>query len=96
MPETGSDDDIEMHAAPNPPLSKTPAQASSSQNGTFARVDLPHLEAVLDGADVVVEVLDARDPLSYRISHLEELLSGQGKPVILMLNKIGESQSLCA
>ncbi|KDQ65029.1 hypothetical protein JAAARDRAFT_167869 [Jaapia argillacea MUCL 33604] len=47
--------------------------------------DLPNLKSVLDQADVVVEVLDARDPLPYRNSHLEKLVSG--KRLLLVLNK---------
>ena len=50
---------------------------------------LPNLRAVLDEADVVIEVLDARDPLAFRSSHLEELAAG--KRVLLILNKIGQS-----
>ncbi|PCH41575.1 hypothetical protein WOLCODRAFT_119235 [Wolfiporia cocos MD-104 SS10] len=48
--------------------------------------DLPNLKAVLDSADVVIEVLDARDPLRCRSSHIEEL--SEGKKVLLVLNKI--------
>ena len=51
--------------------------------------DLPNLRTVLDEADVVIEVLDARDPLAFRSSHLEELAAG--KQVLLILNKIGQS-----
>jgi len=51
--------------------------------------DLPNLRAVLDEADVVIEVLDARDPLAFRSSHLEELAAR--KQVLLVLNKIGQS-----
>jgi nuclear GTP-binding protein len=52
--------------------------------------DLPTLSAVLDHADVVIEVLDARDPLSFRSSHLEELASAkEGRETLFLLNKIG-------
>ncbi|KAG5645776.1 hypothetical protein DXG03_005313 [Asterophora parasitica] len=51
--------------------------------------DLPNLQAVLDDADVVVQVLDARDPLSFRSSHLEGLVaSKKGRKILLVLNKI--------
>ena len=48
---------------------------------------------VVDAADVVIEVLDARDPLSCRCLDVERLVrrSGADKKVILLLNKIGES-----
>ncbi len=50
---------------------------------------------VVDAADVVIEVLDARDPLSCRCLDVERLVrrSGADKKVILLLNKIGESNS---
>ncbi|KAG6864206.1 hypothetical protein C0991_011570 [Blastosporella zonata] len=53
--------------------------------------DLPNLQSVLDDSDVVIEVLDARDPLSFRSSHLERLISAKAKPgrrLLLVLNKI--------
>ncbi|KAJ7499328.1 GTP-binding protein [Mycena latifolia] len=51
--------------------------------------DLPTLKAVLDEADVILEVLDARDPLPFRSAHLEELASARpGQRVLLVLNKI--------
>ena len=52
--------------------------------------DLPHLAAVLDKADVVIEVLDARDPLSHRSRALEaRVASKEGQQLLLVLNKIG-------
>ncbi|OCH95890.1 hypothetical protein OBBRIDRAFT_441971 [Obba rivulosa] len=48
--------------------------------------DLPNLKAVLDIADIVVEVLDARDPLRCRSAHVEEL--AESKKVLLVLNKV--------
>ena len=52
--------------------------------------DLPHLAAGLDKADVVIEVLDARDPLSHRSSALESRVkSKEGQKLLLVLNKIG-------
>jgi nuclear GTP-binding protein len=52
--------------------------------------DLPTLEAVIEKSDVVIEILDARDPLAYRSSHLEELVKSKTeKKLLLVLNKIG-------
>lgn len=58
------------------------------------------LNKVLEVSDVVIEVLDARDPLGTRSKEAEKKVNGQlsavtGKPkrVILLLNKIG---MLCA
>ncbi|KAF8826404.1 hypothetical protein HHX47_DHR5000063 [Lentinula edodes] len=51
--------------------------------------NLPHLHAVLDEADAVIQVLDARDPLSFRSSYLEDLVhSKPGRKTLFVLNKI--------
>ncbi|KAG6867929.1 hypothetical protein C0993_009411 [Termitomyces sp. T159_Od127] len=48
-----------------------------------------NLQAVLDDADVVIEVLDARDPLPCRSSHLERLVTANANQrLLLVLNKI--------
>ncbi|KAF7776804.1 hypothetical protein Agabi119p4_5197 [Agaricus bisporus var. burnettii] len=44
------------------------------------------LGAVLDKSDVLLQVLDARDPLAFRSSYLEKAM--KGKKVLLVLNKI--------
>ena len=51
---------------------------------------------VVDAADVVIEVLDARDPLSCRCLDVERLVrrSGADKKVILLLNKIGKHRQM--
>ncbi|KAH9950048.1 hypothetical protein B0H21DRAFT_21208 [Amylocystis lapponica] len=48
--------------------------------------DLPTLQSVLDRADVVLQIVDARDPLRSRSTHIEEL--SQGKKMLLVLSKI--------
>ncbi|TNN24729.1 Guanine nucleotide-binding protein-like 3 [Liparis tanakae] len=50
------------------------------------------LNKVIDASDVVLEVLDARDPLGCRCPQLEEavLQRGGNKKLILVLSKIGE------
>lgn len=51
---------------------------------------------VVEAADVVIEVLDARDPLSCRCLDVERLVrrSGADKKVILLLNKIGKHRQM--
>jgi ribosome biogenesis GTPase A len=46
---------------------------------------------VIELADVVIEVLDARDPLGSRCPQVEEAVISHGpnKKLILLLNKIG-------
>ena len=51
--------------------------------------DLPNLKAVLEKADVVLELLDTRDPMAYRSQHIEALAGELGKKVLLVLTKIG-------
>lgn len=57
---------------------------------TLMNSELHSLTAVLEAADVVVEVLDARDPLAYHSSHLADLVKAkEGQKLLLVLNKIG-------
>ncbi|KAK0498306.1 P-loop containing nucleoside triphosphate hydrolase protein [Armillaria luteobubalina] len=48
--------------------------------------DLPTLKSVLEHADVLLQVLDCRDPLAFRSSELEKL--APSKRVVFLLNKI--------
>ncbi|KAH9921535.1 P-loop containing nucleoside triphosphate hydrolase protein [Epithele typhae] len=50
--------------------------------------DLPTLKAVIDAADVVVEVLDARDPAAARSEYLEGVVKAAGKHLVLVLSKV--------
>ncbi len=69
------------------------AKASTTQASgapLLLNPDLPHLVAVLDKADVVIEILDARDPIAYRSHALEaRVASKEGQKLLLVLNKIG-------
>jgi nuclear GTP-binding protein len=49
--------------------------------------EYPNLQSILDKSDAIIHVLDARDPLAFRSSHLEKLL--EKKKILLVLNKIG-------
>ena len=51
--------------------------------------DLPTLQSVLEKADVVLEVVDARDPMMFRSEHVEQLVKDARKKVLFVLNKIG-------
>lgn len=55
----------------------------------------PNLQTLLDDADIVVEILDARDPLAGRSEHLEgRVREKKGQKLLLVLNKIGMSSRL--
>lgn len=53
---------------------------------------IPNLKAALDTADVVIHVLDARDPLSFRSAFVEH--NSKSKKQVFVLNKIGVSPLL--
>lgn len=52
------------------------------------KAHLRELESVLANSDVVVEVLDARDPLGCRSEEVETRVLNSGKKLVLLLNKI--------
>lgn len=51
------------------------------------------LVKVVEVSDVILEVLDARDPLGTRCVDMEKMVlkSGPDKHLVLLLNKIGDS-----
>ncbi|KAJ9059655.1 nuclear GTP-binding protein nug1 [Entomophthora muscae] len=68
-------------------LSNDPALSGNKDNSRKAY--FKEFKKVLDGADVLLEVLDARDPLGCRTRNIERLiLNDPNKRVILVLNKI--------
>jgi nuclear GTP-binding protein len=78
--------------APTPEF--PPVDDSAADEGKY-----PNLRAVLEAADVVVEVLDARDPMAFRSGCVEGFVAaagnGNGKRVLFVLNKIGEFSLPC-
>ncbi|KAG6833597.1 hypothetical protein H0H87_004224 [Tephrocybe sp. NHM501043] len=74
----------------SPPVSAPEPEASDDDEvPMLINRELPNLQAVLDESDVIIEVLDARDPLSFRSSHLEQLIATKpGQRILLVLNKI--------
>jgi len=66
--------------------------AATGQKDNSRKAYFKEFKKVLDNADVVLEVLDARDPLGCRTKRIEQdiLESGLDKKIILILNKIGK------
>lgn len=86
---TGTTAAASGRGAPNAALASTSVTGSNGAPLLF-NPDLPHLAAVLDKVDVVIHVLDARDPLAHRSSALEaRVASKEGQKLLLVLNKIG-------
>lgn len=52
--------------------------------------DLPTLQAALDAADVLLEVVDARDISGTRCKAVEDLVTEADGQVFIVVNKIGE------
>ncbi|KAG7445979.1 P-loop containing nucleoside triphosphate hydrolase protein [Guyanagaster necrorhizus] len=71
---------------PASPRQTEEAEDDDEEVPVLVNRDLPTLKSVLDHADVLLEVLDCRDPLAFRSSELEKLApSGR---VVFLLNKI--------
>ncbi|KAI9222031.1 P-loop containing nucleoside triphosphate hydrolase protein [Blastocladiella britannica] len=58
----------------------------AQSQGTYYR----EFNKIMEKADVILQVLDARDPMGTRAKHIENMIleSGTGKRVILILNKV--------
>ncbi|ETV91928.1 hypothetical protein H310_13715 [Aphanomyces invadans] len=72
-------------------------QATAEANEFVKEIDLNdnsrkaymrELKKVVDRADVILEILDARDPMGCRTIDMEDLMRTKGKKVVLVLNKI--------
>ncbi|KAK6591159.1 hypothetical protein RS030_101611 [Cryptosporidium xiaoi] len=57
---------------------------SDSSKKAFLR----DLRKLIDESDVILEILDARDPIGFRNEELEKSIISQGKRLVLVLNKI--------
>ncbi|ORX52298.1 P-loop containing nucleoside triphosphate hydrolase protein [Hesseltinella vesiculosa] len=64
--------------------------AAAGQKDNSRKAYFREFRKVLENADVVLEVLDARDPIGTRTKHVERMImdSGVSKKIILVLNKI--------
>jgi nuclear GTP-binding protein len=62
--------------------------ATDNEAPPLIDTSVPHTAAALNAADIVLYILDARDPLSYRSAFIENTIGE--KPMLYILNKIGE------
>jgi nuclear GTP-binding protein len=84
-------------AADSTPSASAPTAEAGNGAPQLLNPGLPHLAAVLDKADVVIQILDARDPLAHRTAALEaRVASKEGQRLLLVLNKIGACVCVCA
>lgn len=56
---------------------------------TSDRAFYKELTKVIVASDVLLEVLDARDPLGTRCEDIEKMVVQSGRRLVLLLNKIG-------
>jgi nuclear GTP-binding protein len=65
--------------------------AASGRKDNSKKAYYREFKKVVETADVILEVLDARDPIGCRPKQIEEMIvnSGINKRIILVLNKIG-------
>jgi len=61
---------------------------NSRQMAQSRRAYIKELKKVVEAADVIIEVLDARDPEGCRSSDLESQVLKQGKKLMLIINKM--------
>ncbi|KAF9531018.1 hypothetical protein CPB83DRAFT_850031 [Crepidotus variabilis] len=75
---------------PRPRIPALPVEEDESQDEVpvLMNRDLPNFDSVLNKADVILEVLDARDPLSFHSKHIEDFAKTKGKKFIYVLSKI--------
>ncbi len=85
-------DSVRFLAGSCPSLySQHPHERASCGADSSRRAFYREFVKVVDASDVIIEVLDARDPAAYRSPDVERYVraAGSNKKVILLLNKIG-------
>ena len=93
---------------PPPPLQQEAEEAAAKQVDLVGRLSggavdkslrayYREFRKVVEMSDVVLEVLDARDPLGCRCYQVEQavMAAGSDKKLILVLNKIGQFKIGC-
>lgn len=87
---TGIDD---IESGPSSLLNFAPVDAALTTRDSSSKAFLRELRKVIDRSDVIIQVLDARDPDGTRSRWVEEEVGkriGDGKKLLGVVNKIGE------
>jgi nuclear GTP-binding protein len=85
--------DEELEAGPSS-ISFAPVDAALTTRDSSSKAFLRELRKVIDRSDVIIQVLDARDPDGTRSRWVEEEVGkrmGDGKKLLAVVNKIGRS-----
>lgn len=91
---TGGDD---LEAGPSSAINFAPIDAALTTRDSSSKAFLRELRKVIDRSDVIIQVLDARDPDGTRSRWVEEEVGkrmGDGKKLLGVVNKIGELSHL--
>ncbi len=73
------------------------SDAEEQRNDASLKLHARSLRKVLEASDVLIEVLDARDPVGTRCRAVEKelkSLDGGRKKLVLVLNKIGKPERM--
>ena len=90
----GAGNETQAVAGPSTATSnKSPIQPAASDDEDapiLLNPEYPHFRAIFDKSDVILHVLDARDPLSFRSSQIESMVGKKsGQRLVFVLNKAG-------
>lgn len=94
---TSADHTYSSDHPPEPEHDLPPLDPSIMLKDSSAKAFMSHLRRVIDQSDVIIQVLDARDPLGGRSRYVEDEVrrrEGEGKRLIAVVNKIGSPTSV--
>lgn len=79
-----------LSTVPSKNVAIQPAASDDEDAPILLNPEYPHFQAIFEKSDVVLHVLDARDPLSFRSSQIESLIDKKpGQQLVFVLNKAG-------
>ncbi|CAG8799911.1 16686_t:CDS:1, partial [Racocetra persica] len=96
LADDASKRDVAFESGPNDPNEAEDEISTAMDAVAIGRKDNSHkayykeFQKVIEAADVILEILDARDPLGHRTKQVEKMVdcSGSTKRIVLVLNKI--------